>query len=90
MWPDVRYAWCDSWCCDDGGTCKVLHQFSCVVALCICAVPDCVSHDELLVRLLEVCLCEDEYVDAVLLHYLDDCMDLASLHNACGVPGANS
>ena len=90
MWSDVRDAWCDSWCCDDGGACEVLCQFACVVSLCICAVPNCVPHDELLVRLLDVCLREDEDVDSVLLHDLDDGVNLARLHDACGVPGANS
>mgnify|MGYP000529912969 CR=1 FL=1 len=24
VWSNVRYAWCNSWCCDDGGACEVL------------------------------------------------------------------
>ncbi len=59
VWSNVGDAWCDSWCCDDGGACEVLCKLACASALCIGTVPDGVSHDELLVRLLDVRLRED-------------------------------
>ena len=53
-------------------------------------MPHCVTHDELLVGLLDVRLCEGQDVDTVRLHDLDDAVNFTCLHDACGVPGANS
>ena len=59
----------------------------CASALCHTV---CVSHKELLVRLLDVRLGEDQDVDAMRLHDRDDAVNLARLHDPCGVPGADS
>ena len=72
------------WSSDDGDACVGLWLIGGVST-----VEDCVAHDAVHFWSFHVSLRHDQHVQSVVFHCLDDSVDLACLHESCGVPAPN-